>query len=859
MKKCLSLLLAVLLLTGAALAEGFTPAGSAVTIDSVRAAFFDAEGNYLSPMVKDGEIYVPVLGLCEALGKTAQVQGQSVTVDGVRVAMFDAAGHFVTPTLVNGADYVPLLPFCEAVGVTVTVENGAAQISREGAAEEKAQEPEHPEYVRIPLTDWNFWDYFRASITAENFKNYETKTKYGYQTLEFQHWSVDYVLTCTALTPYKFENVRFTATRNGNPNLSKYGVRKVTFSGQTMPQSGQLRQVKPYDDTYMAYSSYFSGNNLFETDFTLVLLERDASVQNVSGNILIPWAEAQEMLEGKYQSALTQMENKNYQAAVDSFKYLTEYAYKDAAQRLPEAKKALAEQKAQKQQDDYAAAQAALESGDFDAAIKGFKALGDYSDSQAKLAEANDKKYAAQYEEAVALENSGKYDEAIAIYNAMKGYQDSAQRAAACEEAKELAEKTAAYAAAEALETAGDYIGAYDAFIALGNFENSTERATKIESLKTYQQIDKLMAEGEYAQAQTLLEPLSHEEKAQQLIRTCNLRGLGTLLGFNADGTSWVEINEKDEKGQNNGVKKFALIDIQGNLLLPPETYDLLNTAWKDGLSLARKPLGLYGYLNTKGEMAIPAQYLYAQAFHQGAALVRTQAKQYQVIDTQGQVLAELPDKKGRDYISYVGEGLVTFKEKGKVGLLNLKGKVVLKPKYDRSISQFNHGMAIVTGLQKKLIAYGVINAKGKEVIKLGKFNPDVILSENLISVKGDIKKKDGVINTKGKVVLDQQYKYARRSGDLIIAKKSGVGAMDLNLKTVVPFSYGDVTVGYQSKVVMLKKDVLYNIYSISDLKKPLIEGVPYTARLSVDSPYITWYDNDLGWFVYDSEGNLIH
>jgi hypothetical protein len=30
-------------------------------------------------------------------------------------------------------------------------------------------------------------------------------------------------------------------------------------------------------------------------------------------------------------------------------------------------------------------------------------------------------------------------------------------------------------------------------------------------------------------------------------------------------------------------------------------------------------------------------------------------------------------------------------------------------------------------------------------------------------------------------------------------------------------------------------------------------------VRMEPDSPYIAWYDSKLGWFVYDSEGNLIH
>ena len=63
MKKWLSLLLAVLLLAGAALAEGMMPVNTPITIDGVRVAFFDAEGNYLQPMEKDGLVWAPLSAL----------------------------------------------------------------------------------------------------------------------------------------------------------------------------------------------------------------------------------------------------------------------------------------------------------------------------------------------------------------------------------------------------------------------------------------------------------------------------------------------------------------------------------------------------------------------------------------------------------------------------------------------------------------------------------------------------------------------------------------------------------------------------------------------------------------------------
>ena len=158
MKKWLSILMVLLLLAGTALAEGMMPVNTPITIDGVRVAFFDAEGNYLQPMEQDELLWVPLNALCENLGKTAQVQGQSILVDGLRVGMFDENGNFLMPAEISGAVYVPVVAFCESLGIeVVATENGVA-IAR-GEIEGEI-EPEHPEYVAVDLNLLNFDKYF---------------------------------------------------------------------------------------------------------------------------------------------------------------------------------------------------------------------------------------------------------------------------------------------------------------------------------------------------------------------------------------------------------------------------------------------------------------------------------------------------------------------------------------------------------------------------------------------------------------------------------------------------------------------------------------------------------------------------
>ena len=69
------ILLTMLLFLTAAVAEN---AQIPILIDGVRVAFFDADGNLLTPKAENGLLYVPLQAFCENMGLSAEVQGQSV-------------------------------------------------------------------------------------------------------------------------------------------------------------------------------------------------------------------------------------------------------------------------------------------------------------------------------------------------------------------------------------------------------------------------------------------------------------------------------------------------------------------------------------------------------------------------------------------------------------------------------------------------------------------------------------------------------------------------------------------------------------------------------------------------------------
>ncbi|MDG0792797.1 WG repeat-containing protein [Cohnella ginsengisoli] len=79
---------------------------------------------------------------------------------------------------------------------------------------------------------------------------------------------------------------------------------------------------------------------------------------------------------------------------------------------------------------------------------------------------------------------------------------------------------------------------------------------------------------------------------------------------------------------------------------------------------------GVFGYLNAKGEWAIPAQYEEGYAFSDGlAAVVKDGAVQF--IDKTGKTVLETD----YDDVGDFSEGLAAFEQDGKYGYINKKGR----------------------------------------------------------------------------------------------------------------------------------------------------------------------------------------
>lgn len=423
------ILLTMLLLLTAAVAEN---AQIPILIDGVRVAFFDADGNLLTPKAENGLLYVPLQAFCENMGLSAEVQGQSVAVDGTRIGMFDEAGNFLTPVQMDGVDYVPLAPFCNALGIQIAEENGGFAVTRkkaeQPAAETKAQTG------KIALTPYNFGDYFSYSVRETNVKM--TGMQVSGDGFFPGNYEVDYVLTCEARSVFEIENVSFQLV--GKPR--GFEMEDVVIYAD-MPASGSLNQTV-----------HKSGDLLWtrapeKEEASL----KDVTLNDVSGCLIVNDQEKADAANlASFQSGESLFQAEEYGRAEEVFGALSLIDYPNAKEKADEARNALMKAEAKKEE---------------------------------------------IYQKAVALEEAENYEQAISIYEGLGDYKDCAERIMACnEKAEEKARnamKELKYQEATKKEASGDYSGAFQAYEELGDYKDSIARGSFC--VKKYQALNRII------------------------------------------------------------------------------------------------------------------------------------------------------------------------------------------------------------------------------------------------------------------------------------------------------------------------------------------------------------------------------
>ena len=154
--------------------------------------------------------------------------------------------------------------------------------------------------------------------------------------------------------------------------------------------------------------------------------------------------------------------------------------------------------------------------------------------------------------------------------------------------------------------------------------------------------------------------------------------------------------------------KRFGFVDTEGKIVIPAQ-YESVGY-FSNGLAWAKTGNSV-GYINFKGEWAIPPQFLAAKEFDTstGLARIKTVTKMWAYTNTRGE-LTYINDTESYGDFS---EGLCDGKKGGLKGFYDKSGKWVIPPQF-QGTRDFKNGYAAAKVGGK----WGLIDQSGKWVIQ---------------------------------------------------------------------------------------------------------------------------------------------
>ena len=288
-----------------------------------------------------------------------------------------------------------------------------------------------------------------------------------------------------------------------------------------------------------------------------------------------------------------------------------------------------------------------------------------------------------------------------------------------------------------------------------------------------------------------------------------------------------------------------------------------------------------YGVIDRNGNIVIEAEYGAVQIPNPSKAIFvcvkeyNENTKEYETVVYNEKKEVLLSNYKNIQSISiYTNvnstpyeKSVLTYKENGKYGLINLEGKQITKPVYDE-ISSINYKEG--TFLVKQNELEGIINMKGKVIIKCEyeSVTSDNYYSENgnkkqagfIVSKKTEDGYRYGYANYRGTIILNPIYtqlervtEIANEKGVYFIAFKNGQAGLLKNNKEILNYEYEDIQYNVLGSIFVTKRNGKYGAVNQegTTVLYPEYDNV-YTGGMYLNA----LKDKDI--FIFDLNGNKI-
>lgn len=182
----------------------------------------------------------------------------------------------------------------------------------------------------------------------------------------------------------------------------------------------------------------------------------------------------------------------------------------------------------------------------------------------------------ATYQSALALEQSGDYAEALKLYRTIKGYKDSDDRISICQ----TAINEDIYQKALALEQSGDYAEAIKLYQSINGYLDSAERSMSCQKEAAYREALELIGQKQYGAALVVLAPMTNYKDSENLMKQCQENipvqsmhidsyTVGKTKIRNSSTTTYYTYNAKGHlvSSLNSECKEEYVTDENGNII----------------------------------------------------------------------------------------------------------------------------------------------------------------------------------------------------------------------------------------------------------------------------------------------------
>ena len=225
-----------------------------------------------------------------------------------------------------------------------------------------------------------------------------------------------------------------------------------------------------------------------------------------------------------------------------------------------------------------------------------------------------------------------------------------------------------------------------------------------------------------------------------------------------------------------------SVIDTKGNQVFNLPKADNL-FSFDNGLAIFSEEVdgnNLFGFVNEKGEIVLPAQFIDVRSSSDGLCSVKTKDEKWGFVNGSGKMEINPQFPRVGDFhegLCYVGD------KNGKFGFIDKKGNIKINYQFS-DVFDFSNGMAVVESGGK----YGAINKNGQFVI-----NPQFerMISDGDMFIIIDKDNQIGWCNSKGEVVINPQFDglacgFGKRDCAAICNSDREIGFIDKNGKYII-------------------------------------------------------------------------